>query len=153
MPILKQRLFAQLQSPAGEGTDGGGGTGAPASITPELQTLINAEIEKSVAGLKSKNSELLGKLKDAGDNLKRFDGIDPTAVRSILKRFTDDEEASLIAKGEVDTVLNRRTERMKAEYDRQLKERDEKTLRAEQKATRLAQRTLAPVHPPRAAKA
>lgn len=107
------RLRAPEPDDAGNGGGGGGGG-------DDVQAKISAAVDAAVAGLKSKNSELLGKLKESTETLKRYEGIDPDAVRSILKRFTDDEEAALIAKGQVDTVLAKRTERMKADYDKQL---------------------------------
>ena len=115
--------------------EGGGGGDV---ISPEMQAIIDAKINEAVTGLKSKNSELLGKLKDATTNLQRFDGIDPDAVRGILKRFTDDEESALIAKGEIDTVLNKRTERMKSDFDRQIQGREEMIAQLNAKAAKLA---------------
>lgn len=119
MPIWKQRHLARLHAPESDDTGSGGGGGGE-SGGEDLEAKIAAAVDAAVSGLKSKNSELLGKLKEQTDTLKRYEGIDPDAVRSILKRFTDDEEAALIAKGQVDTVLSKRTERMKAEYDKQL---------------------------------
>lgn len=116
MPLWKLRLLARLQSP--EPSEGGGGGGP--EITPEVQSLIDARVTEAVNGLKSKNGELLGKLKDANTNLQRFEGIDPDAVRNILSKFASDEEAGLIAKGDIDTVLNKRTERMQADFNKKL---------------------------------
>jgi len=96
--------------------------GTTSAGTPDVQSQIDAAVNAAVAGLKAKNTELLGTLKERQEALKRFDGIDPDAVRNILKRFSDDEEASLIAKGEIDKVLTKRTERMKADYDKKLTE-------------------------------
>lgn len=96
--------------------------GTTSAGTPDVQSQIDAAVNAAVAGLKAKNAELLGTLKERQEALKRFDGIDPDAVRNILKRFSDDEEASLIAKGEIDKVLTKRTERMKADYDKKLTE-------------------------------
>ncbi len=100
-------------------TDGGGAGG---SIAPEVQAIIDAKVHEAVTGLKAKNSELIGKLKETGDKLKTFDGIDPDAVRNVLKRFSDDEEGKLLAAGKIDEVLNKRTERMKADYDKRMAE-------------------------------
>lgn len=137
MPIWKQRLLARygharLMAPeGGDGGDGGGGGGG----SEDVQAQIRKAVDDAVAGLKSKNSELLGKLKERDDKLKEFDGIDPNAVRNILKRFADDEEAKLIADGKIDDVLNKRTERMKADYDKKLAE----ALAAAEGATKRAQ--------------
>lgn len=133
MPIWKQRLFSRLQAPqGGEGGEGGGGEGGNAD---DVQAKINAAVEAAVAGLKAKNSELLGNLREAKDQLKQFDGIDPNAVRDILKRFADDEEAGLIKAGKIDEVLNKRTERMKADYEKKLTD----AMKAAEQASKRAQ--------------
>lgn len=112
-----------------------GGGPAPA---PELQAAIDAAVGTATAGLRAKNSELLGKLKDAGTNLQRFDGIDPDAVRKILSKFAGDEEAALLAKGDIDAVLANRTKLMQADFGKQLQVRDTALQQAQAKATRLA---------------
>lgn len=134
MPIITQQHARAYRAPEGEGEGGGGDDQAAA---------IKKAVEEAVAGLKSKNSELLGNLKKATDKLKEFDGIDPSAVRSILSKFASDEEAALLAKGEIDTVLGKRTERLQADYDKKLKTEAERASKAEAKAAKLADRTLA----------
>jgi hypothetical protein len=118
-------------------------TNTEIEITPEIQALIDAQ----VAGLKAKNSELLGKNREFTDRLRevetRYEGIDPEAVRAMTKRFADDEEGKLIAAGKIDDVLNKRTERMKAEYAKAVKAEQDARTRAEGKASKLASRTLA----------
>ena len=94
--------------------------GTTSAGTPDVQSQIDAAVNAAVAGLKAKNTERLRTLKERQEALKRFDGIDTDAVRNILKRFTDDDEAKLIANGKIDEVLTKRTERMKADYDKQL---------------------------------
>lgn len=121
----------------GEGGSGGG------EMAPEVKALIDKAVSDAVTGLKAKNGELLGKLKEREERLKSFDGIEPDAVRNILKKFADDEEAALIAKGEIDQVLSKRTDRMKADYDKKLQAEAEAKARAESKAAKLAERTLA----------
>lgn len=112
------------------------------TITEEMQAIIDAKIGEAVTGLKTKNGELLGKLKAAGDDLKRFDGIDPDAVRTILSKFASDEEAGLLKAGKIDEVLNKRTERMQTEHTKALKAEQERLSRAEAKAAKLTARTL-----------
>lgn len=73
----------------------------------------------------------------------RYSGIDPDAVKAILSKFASDEEAALIAKGDIDTVLTRRTDRMKADYDKKLQAEADAKARAMSKADKLAARTLA----------
>lgn len=139
MPIWKRNLLARLHAPEGDPAGGGGGGGGGGD---DVQARIDKAVADAVAGLKSKNAELLGTLKERTEALKRFDGIDPDAVRSILKRFTDDEEAALIAKGQVDTVLTKRTERMKADFEKRLTETQQQAEQAAKRAQAYQQRVL-----------
>lgn len=134
---LKQ-LF--MQEEGGDGGNGGGGQGP--EITPEIQALIDAQVSAAVGGLKAKNGELIGKLKEQGEKLKSFDGIDPDAVKTILQRFSDDEEAQLIAAGKIDEVLNKRTERMKSSYDRDLEAARQEATRHQSRTEKFASRVL-----------
>ena len=119
--------------------DDAGGTGGG---SPDVQAQIDAAVSAAVAGLKTKNAELLGSLRDTKDTLKRFDGIDPDAVRNIISKFANDEEAALIAKGEIDKVLNNRTERMKAGFERETQAERAKREAAEARAAKFSKRVL-----------
>ncbi|PYZ59964.1 hypothetical protein [Providencia rettgeri] len=135
--MLFMNIERKYYSQAG-GEDKGGGAGGALKITPEIQTLI----DQQVSGLKAKNTELLGKIKEQGDNLKRFDGIDPDTVKGMLKRFENDEEAKLIADGKIDEVINKRTERMRGDTDKQLKEANARVEKAEAFANKFRARVL-----------
>lgn len=138
--MLLRNIERKYYSATVEGGEGGGGS-AP-EITPEIQAIIDARVNESVTGLKTKNSELLGKLKEQGDSLKRYDGIDPDAVKSILQRFSNDEEAKLIAAGKIDEVLDKRTERLRADVDKKLKNANERAEKAELFSKKFSDRVL-----------
>ena len=121
--MLIRNMLLKYYAPE-SGGEGSGGSGI--EITPEIQKLIDERVTSEVTGLKSKNSELLGTIKQQKENLSRFDGIDPDAVRGILQRFSDDEEAKLIAAGKIDEVLDKRTERLRADVDKQIKAANER---------------------------
>jgi hypothetical protein len=131
------RTHHRFQQPDDDKSGGGG-----PDITPELQAIIDARVNDAVTGLKAKNGELIGKLKESSENLKRFDGIDPDAVRTILSKFASDEEANLLKAGKIDEVLTKRTERMQADHAKALKAAEEKAKRESSKASKLAARTL-----------
>ncbi|MEN3754379.1 hypothetical protein [Mangrovibacter phragmitis] len=142
--MLFRNMLIKYYAPAGsEGGDGGGagGEGSP-EITPEIEQIINDRVNTAVTGLKSKNSELLGKLKESTESLKQFEGIDPEAVRGILQRFSDDEEAKLIAGGKIDEVLNRRTERLRADTEKQIKAANDRADKAESFSNKFRDRVL-----------
>lgn len=132
------RTHHRFQNPADPAAGGGGGP----DITPELQAIIDARVNDAVSGLKAKNGELIGKLKDSSENLKRYDGIDPDAVRTILSKFASDEEATLLKAGKIDEVLAKRTERMQADHAKAIEKLQEKNKRESAKASKLAARTL-----------
>lgn len=117
----------------------GGGSGEGGA---DVQAQIDAAVSAAVSGLKAKNGELLGSQKALKESLARFDGIDPDAVRNILSKFASDEEAGLIAAGKIDEVLNKRTERMKAGYEKETQ--TERTAReaSDARASKFSKRVL-----------
>lgn len=129
-----------MQEGGEEGGEGGGGQGP--EITPEVQAIIDARVGEAVTGLKTKNAELLGKFKETSERLKTFDGIDPEAVRGILSKFASDEEAQLIAKGDIDTVLTKRAERMKSGFEKDLKAAQDAAAHASSRTEKFASRVL-----------
>lgn len=158
MPLWKQRLLSRLQAPepgdgggAGGGGSGGGtgGTGGAGNqqqtpqIPAELQPAVQAMVDAAVIGLKNKNTELLGAQRQLKDDLKKFEGIDPEVVHKILEKFSSEEEAALIAKGDIEKVLTLRTDRMRSDFDKKLKAEVDARTKVEQKAAKLAERATA----------
>jgi hypothetical protein len=91
-----------------------------------------AIIEKETAGLKAKNAELLGKLKElqgsyaqASEHLKQWDGLDPEQVKDTMKRLQMSEEARLIADGKFEEVLKRKTDIVAAEWNSKYKAKEQ----------------------------
>lgn len=101
-------------------------------ITPEIQKIIDAQVATAVAtavkaavdtetaGLKSKNSELLGSLKSTKDKLAEFGTLDPIRAKTLIDAMDNDEDAKLIAGGKKNEVIAKYTERMRAEHTTQL---------------------------------
>jgi len=118
--LLKHLLFNLFRFHA---TDGGGG-GAP-EITPEIQAVIDAAVAESVKGLKAKNGELIDAEKKLKDQIKLFEGIDPVKTKEMLARLENDAEAKLIADGKINEVIEARTEKLRKDLDRQVKEAQE----------------------------
>lgn len=96
---------------------------------PAIKDAIAQAVANEVQGLKAKNTELLGKLKDANEHLKPWEGLDPEQVRTLMARLGQDEEARLIAEGRVDEVVNRRVQQF---VDRTNKQLDTATKTAEE---------------------
>lgn len=135
------------QNQAGaDGADGGSGGNPPPNNGETPKTYTQADVDKliaeQIAGLKNKNSELIGKEKELKTKLAEFDGIDPQTVKAMLKNFADQEEAKLIAEGKMDEVLNKRAERMKADYDKQTTKLQGDLDKANTRVAKFAERAL-----------
>lgn len=92
-------------------------------LTAEQQQALSAKFQTSldaeVSGLKGKNSDLIQKEKQLKDQMKQFEGIDPERARHLEKTIAENEEARLISEGKMDEVMEKRTARMRDEYERQ----------------------------------
>jgi DNA-directed RNA polymerase subunit F len=104
------------------GGDNGGGDGGQATYTA-------AEVEQMVAGLKSKNSELLGRQKQMQSKLQKFGDIDPDRATAALEAMQKAEEEKQRAAGKFDELKSTLTEAHK----RELAERDEKITKTTQR--------------------
>lgn len=113
--------------------DGGTGNQAPV-ITPELQAIIDAQVAEATKGLKSKNDELLGDQRKLKDNLKKFDGLDPEKIKGLMERLDQDEDAKLLAEGKKNVVIEKYTERMRAQHAADLAAAEERVKAEAQRA-------------------
>ena len=119
--------------------------------TAALKAALGGEVQKfldgEVSGLKSKNQELIGSnktIKTELDQLKgQFDGLDIEAVKGLLTKVGQDEETKLIAEGKLDEVVNRRTERLRTDLDKQVKAANERADKAEAFAAKYSDKVLA----------
>jgi hypothetical protein len=90
-----------------------------------LQARIDAAVTAATSGLKAKNTELLGKMAQANDRVKAFEGLDPVALKELKDRLDADDDTKLLAAGKKNEVIDKYTTRMRAEHDAQLEaERD-----------------------------
>ncbi len=115
MSIRKIMGQAHYMQQADDGSTGNASGPSATTATvdvnnPEIQKLIRETIERETAGLKNKNSELLGKLKETQALSKQWEGFDVEKVQTLMKRMEQDEELKLLADGKVDEVVNRRIE-------------------------------------------
>lgn len=115
MSIFKMGQAQKYRNEATDGTEGGaGGNGGSAPKvdlnSPEIQALLQAEIDKTVAGLKKKNSELIEKEKKFKEQLSQFDGVDIEKVKNLQKQMQENEEMRLLAEGKTEEVVARRIE-------------------------------------------
>lgn len=128
---------------AGEGTDGGGGA---AALSPEVQAQVDAQVAAQVAGLRAKNAELIAANKEIKAKFegvsKQLEGFDIEAVKGLLNKASTDEETRLLAEGKTDEVFQRRTERLRAEYDKKLQAETARAAAAEKLSANLRELAL-----------
>lgn len=115
---------------------------------PAIKALIDKAVKEATSGLATNRDEILTEKKTLQAKLeeasKTWEGLDPVAVRNIMSRLENDEEAKLLAEGKTDAVIERRTERLKADHAKQiaalekaLAERDDKLGGASSKVKKL----------------
>lgn len=121
-------------------------------ITPEIQKIIDAKIASEVEGLKNKNTELLGTVKESkaalqqmqtiADKYKGLDGVDLSKVQSLLKNMDTDEDLQMLANGQREAVIAKHTARMQEAHAAELKAKDEAILAEKQRAKTYEGRVL-----------
>jgi len=90
---------------------------------------IDSKISAAVAGLKTKNEELLGEKKTIQEKLQKFADIsDPEEAIKALKFINESEEAQMIRDGKFDELLEKRTSTMRLEHDTAITDLSEKLL-------------------------
>ena len=86
----------------------------------QIDSAVAAAVTKAVDEANTKSSsarsELLVDLKKAKDSVKRFDGIDPDQVKTMMSAFENDQDLKDIAEGRHDEVINRRIEKERAQF-------------------------------------
>ena len=81
------------------------------------QADIDAQVKLSEKGLKDKNEELLGKLKEVSATAKEFEGLDAKEVRNLMDKLAQNEDLKLIAEGKHEEVIQKRMERERAKFN------------------------------------
>ena len=123
---------ARKMAEAGDGSEGGSGGGTIDFNSPEIQKFVQDKLDTEVAGLKSKNKEVLDKLAKASEFSKQFEGVDLEKIKSLQKQLETNEEMRLLAEGKTEEVVARRVEAMKRDFDANLAARDSKLSEYEQ---------------------
>jgi hypothetical protein len=75
-----------------------------------VATKLLEKVEADVQGLKSKNSELLGKYNDKKAELSSYEGVDPEAHWAYKKKLDALDDQNLMDKGEFDQILKKKEE-------------------------------------------
>lgn len=73
---------------------------------------------------------------------EKYAGIDPVKTREMLAKLDQDGEQALIAAGKIDEVIQRRSEKLRADLQRQIDEANGKAKSAEERVSKYSQRVL-----------
>ena len=111
---------------------------------------LNVDGYEDPAGLKSALQKERDAVKAAKTQLAdaekfkgQFDGLDIEAVKGLLQKASLDDETRLLAEGKLDEVVSKRTERLRADLDKQLLAEKTRADKAEAFASRFSDKVLA----------
>lgn len=97
-------------------------------------------------GLKSALQSERDAAKIAKQELKnlqtQFEGIDPEKAKTLFSQLEQNEDAKLLAEGKFDEVLQKRTEKMRQEHERQFKAEKDRADKAETYADKFKQSVI-----------
>lgn len=132
----------------GSGSGSGSGSGAGASGAGDnggagdIDARIAAAIEAATKGLKAKNDELLGIQRSLKDKLKPFEGLDPEKIRVLQEKLDQDEDTRLLTEGKKQQVIEKYTERMRAQHAAEIEAERQRTVAEAQRADSYRQSVL-----------
>jgi hypothetical protein len=107
---------------------------------------VKALIERETQGLLKKRDELLKKAQTQQSMLSAYEGIDPKVARDALKKMQELEEKKMLDAGQIDDLVNHKTERMRLDLEGKVQnalaaqkaaEEEKNKLRKELQTTRL----------------
>jgi len=87
----------------------------------EFDSTLQAKVDEVTSGLKTKNEELIGKLKTSTEFGKSFEGMDAEKVKSMMAAMENNEDMKLIADGKFEEVIAKRMDKVTAEFTEKLK--------------------------------
>ena len=101
---------------------GNEGEGVIDTKSPEFLAAVKEAAASDVAGLRQNRDDVLAEKRKLSDDMKamktRYDGLgEYDALKTMVDRLQNDEEARLIADGKMSEVLERRTESMRKDSE------------------------------------
>lgn len=94
---------------------------------------IQAYLEEQTKGLKTKNSELLGKFGELKEFKSKFDGVDVETLLQFAEKAKQDDITKKLAEGKFDEVLAQKTDLMRSDYEQKLSEQTSRAQTLESK--------------------
>lgn len=127
----------------GEGGDAGAGGGDDFSADPNFQKAVAEAVAAQTAGLKANRDSVFSQLQTTKERLAKFGDIDPDTVSGLLDRFESQEEQELFKAGKLDTIVDKRVDKMRQKFETDLGKRDEELQLSQERQHKLEQRSIA----------
>jgi len=131
MFVLKHKL----QDEGGDGTGGSAGGPDLGSLQASLKEMESKMTEQSqeIDRLRNHSAKILDEKKQLQQQFKAFEGLgDPETISNMLKQFENNEDAKLVAEGKFTDVLEKHTERLKLDFQNQVKDLSEQLTKAQE---------------------
>lgn len=107
-----------------------------------LDEALSGEIKGLKSALDTEKNSAKERAKALKDYEAKYAGIDPDKSRKLQELMETNEEARLISEGKVDELVQKRTEKWRAEEDRQKQELNDRITAAEGRANAFKDRVL-----------
>lgn len=99
-------------------------------LTINLTNAKKKEVEEAVAGLKTKNEEILGEKKTLQDEMKKFEGIDLDHVKVASEFYEKNKDADFLKDGTVEELIEKKTSQITSDFETQINELNENLSKA-----------------------
>lgn len=114
MNRFNQKFLLQEEAPP-EGSSAG--AAQPAYTSEQVEKLVRSAVEEATGKLLGKRDELMDELKATKAKLKSYGDLDPDKIRAVMQHFNQNEEAKLVAEGKFDEVIDRRTDKLRSDFE------------------------------------
>jgi len=91
-------------------------------LTVNLNNKAKKQVDDAVAGLKTKNSDILNEKKTLQESLKSFEGIDPILAKDALKFHEENKDAQFMKDGKLEDLIEQKTSVLKSDHEAEMTE-------------------------------
>ena len=91
-------------------------------LTVDLTNSTKSQVEEAVTGLKAKNTEILTEKKTLQENLKKFEGYDPKAIKEATEFYEKNKDAEFLKDGTVEELIEKKTSQLTSDFEIQINE-------------------------------
>lgn len=86
----------------------------------EFKAAVDAAAKAAIEPIKANADKILQEKRELQAKIKEFDGFDIEAFKQMQKKMEDQEDKELLSEGKLEELLNKRTERMRQDFEAQV---------------------------------